>query len=250
MGSQVVVQTGVLDSPAAPQPAQEFTLSPKPPSAGEVISCWSQYLMSGRHGRLEEMIGFLFGSHFFVPKQDPVELMILGEILEELRPSRVLELGTGQGGTLFFLTRLASPRATIVSVDLPEGRFIRGYSAEHQWFYERFRRRRQRLQLLRADSHLPWMPKRVATAFGGQEIDFLFIDGDHHYEGARQDFETYAPMVRKGGLIAIHDIVEGKPEVVGGMPQLWDEVKSRYRYSEIVDDTFQDGSGIGVLYVD
>ena len=34
------------------------------------------------------------------------------------------------------------------------------------------------------------------------EIDFLFIDADHTYEGAKHDFETYGPLVRKGGIIA------------------------------------------------
>jgi hypothetical protein len=38
-----------------------------------------------------------------------------------------LEIGTARGGTLFFLTRLASPHATIVSVDLPGGPFGGGY---------------------------------------------------------------------------------------------------------------------------
>lgn len=36
-------------------------------------------------------------------------------------------------------------------------------------------------------------------------IDFLFIDADHTYEAVKQDFEMYAPMVRKGGIIALHD---------------------------------------------
>lgn len=251
MGNQVMVHTGTLSSPAFPHAGQEYTPGPKPVSPGEVFSCWSQYLMSGRHGGLEEMIEFLFGSYFFTPKQDRVEMTALGEILEERRPERVLELGTGHGGTLFFLTRLASPRATIVSIDLPESKFSsNGYSPERQWFYERFRRRKQRLQLLRANSHLPWMPNRVKTAFSGQSIDFLLLDGDHRYAGIKEDFETYAPLVRKGGLIAIHDIKEGKREVVGGVPEFWRAIKTKYRYSEITNDSVKSGAGIGLLYVD
>jgi predicted O-methyltransferase YrrM len=40
-----------------------------------------------------------------------------------------------------------------------------------------------------------------------KRLDFLFIDGDHTYEGVKQDFEMYTPLVRKGGLVAMHDIV-------------------------------------------
>jgi predicted O-methyltransferase YrrM len=37
------------------------------------------------------------------------------------------------------------------------------------------------------------------------EIDILFIDGDHSYAGVKQDFELYAPKVKKTGLIILDD---------------------------------------------
>ncbi|MFN6069283.1 MAG: class I SAM-dependent methyltransferase, partial [Pseudanabaena sp.] len=45
-----------------------------------------------------------------------------------------------------------------------------------------------------------------AKVLNGDKIDFLFIDGDHTYEGVRQDYEMYSPLVQKGGYIAFHDI--------------------------------------------
>lgn len=36
-------------------------------------------------------------------------------------------------------------------------------------------------------------------------IDLLFIDADHSYKGVRRDWETWAPKVRPGGVIALHD---------------------------------------------
>jgi predicted O-methyltransferase YrrM len=39
------------------------------------------------------------------------------------------------------------------------------------------------------------------------KVDFLFIDADHSYEGVKKDFEMYSPLVRKGGIIAFHDII-------------------------------------------
>lgn len=38
-----------------------------------------------------------------------------------------------------------------------------------------------------------------------REIDFLFIDGDHSYEGIKRDFDLFAPHVRKFGLVVFHD---------------------------------------------
>ena len=74
----------------------------------------------------------------------------------------------------------------------------------------------------------------------------MFIDGDHSYDGVRSDYEMYAPLVRNGGLVAFHDIVEGRPEWVGGVPQLWREIKNDSA-TEFVKDHGQGGYGIGVL---
>lgn len=49
-------------------------------------------------------------------------------------------------------------------------------------------------------------------------IDFLWIDGDHSYEGARHDFEAWKDLVAPGGVIAGHDY-KTKP----GVKRAWDE---------------------------
>ncbi|MDP9171002.1 MAG: class I SAM-dependent methyltransferase, partial [Acidobacteriota bacterium] len=36
-------------------------------------------------------------------------------------------------------------------------------------------------------------------------IDYLHIDGDHSYEGSRQDFFDYKPLVAPGGIVTFHD---------------------------------------------
>jgi predicted O-methyltransferase YrrM len=54
----------------------------------------------------------------------------------------------------------------------------------------------------------PQFPCQRWTAQGSVPVDLIFIDGDHSYEGVKQDFEIYAPLVRSDGLIAFHDILE------------------------------------------
>ncbi|HVG18150.1 MAG TPA: class I SAM-dependent methyltransferase [Blastocatellia bacterium] len=36
-------------------------------------------------------------------------------------------------------------------------------------------------------------------------IDFLFIDGDHSYEGCMQDWDEWSNFVPEGGVVAFHD---------------------------------------------
>lgn len=42
-------------------------------------------------------------------------------------------------------------------------------------------------------------------------IDFVFIDGDHSYEGVKRDFQDYSKKLSDEGVIALHDarIFEG-----------------------------------------
>lgn len=211
---------------------------------------WVNYALVGRHRGVPALVNFVVGNVAFPALQVPNELAALGEVLEARRPGCALEIGTCLGGTLFFLTRLASRHAMILSVDLPGGRFGGGYSNSRAWLYQRFARGRQQVILLRGDSHADQMLKRVKLVLGERRLDYLFIDGDHSYEGVKRDFEMYGTLVRKGGLIAFHDIVDGPSSAVGGVPRFWREIKSEGRHTEFVFDPNQGGCGIGILYID
>jgi len=187
------------------------------------------------------------------PVQVYEEILRLAEIVADLKPRRVLEIGTAGGGTLFIWCRLASDDATIISVDLPGGPFGGGYPMWRAVLYRYFGKPQQRLHLIRGDSHDPKTLEKVKKILGGEELDFLFIDGDHTYEGVRRDFEMYSPLVRSGGIVAFHDIVPHDrvhdPYGQVGVPKFWNEIKSRYRHLEIVKDWSQGWAGIGVLFL-
>jgi len=40
------------------------------------------------------------------------------------------------------------------------------------------------------------------------ELELLFIDGDHSYEGAKADFERWSRFVKPGGHVLLHDAVD------------------------------------------
>ena len=46
---------------------------------------------------------------------------------------------------------------------------------------------------------------RQFAADGEPAIEFIFIDGDHSYDGLRQDWEAWSGLVASGGVIALHD---------------------------------------------
>lgn len=58
-----------------------------------------------------------------------------------------------------------------------------------------------------ADSVVPLqMTSEEATPFIPNDLDMVYIDGNHAYEYVKKDIELYAPKVRPGGIIGGHDI--------------------------------------------
>ncbi len=181
------------------------------------------------------------------PGQFPAEITPLLKLLAQRPPRRMLEIGTAGGGSFFLFSRVAAEDALLISADLPRGRFGGGYPEWRGRLIQSFARPKQGLHLLRADSHAPETFSRIKQLLNGESLDFLFIDGDHRYEGVKADFEMYSPLVAAGGRIGFHDIVPGAPHEVGGVPVFWQELKQKYPSREYVADWQQGGYGIGLL---
>ncbi len=182
------------------------------------------------------------------PLQIKEETKGLLTILGRLMVKNILEIGTALGGTLFLFSKIGADHGKIISIDLPGGRFGAGYPEWRMSFYKSFAHKNQKIYLLRVDSHDISTVRKVKDILGGEELDFLFIDGDHAYEGVRKDFETYGRLVRKGGVIALHDIAPHPPETGCEVHKFWREIKNRYMHVEIVKDWNQGWAGIGVLF--
>jgi predicted O-methyltransferase YrrM len=75
--------------------------------------------------------------------------------------------------------------------------------------------------------------QELAVTFNNK-IDFLFVDGDHSYEGVRTDVTSWFPKLNAGALVLFHDVgwAEGVQRVInetvrprakseGGLPNLY-----------------------------
>ena len=198
---------------------------------------------------LEALVEFAFTvcSGLIKPLQVKDEILELLNVLDKEKPKIILEIGTNIGGNLFLFSQIAPSDASIISVDLPGGMFGGGYPRWRIPLFKMLIRGKQKLFLVRADSHHPQTKKRVNSILQGREIDFLFIDGDHTYEGVKRDFEVFSPLVKKSGLIAFHDILPVQGHSGCGVHRLWAEIDSDNESREFIGDADQGWAGIGLL---
>lgn len=197
----------------------------------------------GLYGIVATAYGFSgVGVHSSIaPHQEADEFVELAEKIARRDPDTVVEIGTSRGGTLYVLSRYLDVD-TIVSVDL------------HPYYLDRAKLFVEFVgdadfHALHRNSHDPETEAAVRERVGEEGVDFLFIDGDHTYEGVKTDFELYAPLVSSGGIIAFHDIIDQPWTLDSDVSKFWSEIKSEYESEEIVRPAGKDRGGIGLLYV-
>lgn len=194
--------------------------------------------------RLDELLNYSEAFDYFGiklwPGQNRFEILSLLKILKKRNLKTILEIGTAGGGTMFLFSRIASPNATLISID-----------NDYSWrktFIKSFATKRQDIILVEMNSHQKPTRNRIKHILRGKKIDFLFIDGDHSYDGVKDDFSMYSGFVKQGGIIAFHDIL--LEDTVG---KFYQEIKDNFKHIEIIDNRVKNSrevkKGIGVLYL-
>ena len=196
---------------------------------------------------IEEMLSFS-RVHFSINQKDS-EILSLLDKLQEIHPVTVGEIGTFRCGNLFLLSNTICSIHKIIAVDM---------LFRNKGLFNSLRNKVTDITFIEGFSTSTRTVKNVGKALGNSKFDFLFIDGDHSYDGVKSDFLNYRKFVKNGGLVAFHDIVEDmttrmkspvplSKAISGGVPRFWAEVKDFYPSEEFIDDPGQDGFGIGLI---
>jgi predicted O-methyltransferase YrrM len=184
--------------------------------------------------------------------QIPEEFEELINVYKTLKPKNVLEIGSLLGWSLKRFIKNAEDSANIISIDYPVRDFVGPNDQRvdqqeygHMILWKKWAKEKNiNLTVLPYSSFQQSTLEQVKSVT--KELDFLFIDGDHRYEAIKNDFYMYYPLVRKGGIIALHDIAENEE---GGGHKFWNEIKNKFKHKEFLLSDKKD-KGIGVVYVE
>ena len=169
----------------------------------------------------------LLGSYFFRPLQKRSEVLRLTELVRELRPAAVCEIGAAGGGTAFLFAHAAAEDATIVSVDLE-------FEAARREAVRLFARARQRLVCVQGDSHEGGhVARRPRGARGPTRSTCSTSTATTASRASQPTSGSTRRSCAPGGLVVLHDIVPDfrtrygveTSSDTGGVPRFWQQVK-------------------------
>ena len=119
----------------------------------------------------------------------------------------IVEIGSFKGKSTVMLGSLAGRYGLgrVVAIDPHAGLGYLGVETPHQDpTYDQFL---SSLKAARVEEHVEVrrsFSREVAVGWD-RPIRLLWIDGDHSYQGCKEDFELFSPYLVEGAVVALHD---------------------------------------------
>jgi predicted O-methyltransferase YrrM len=120
----------------------------------------------------------------------------------------MLDIGTGMGHSVVMFSKV-KPKWVIYTIDIYSSykdirwdEKISIANVESTTIYLRERGVKNAIQIIGDSKELPL----------NIPLNFIFIDGDHSYDGVKKDFERFSPFLVKGGIIIFHDANMDEPK--------------------------------------
>lgn len=110
------------------------------------------------------------------------------------KPRCLLEIGRYQGGSTMLISTAKSKEAKLISLDIKDK------------CNKTVKKLLDKNTLLIIGDSKKFIPPC--------KFDFIFIDGDHSFEGVKTDFEHYFPYLNKGADILFHDAIRSEKYIL------------------------------------
>jgi predicted O-methyltransferase YrrM len=134
---------------------------------------------------------------------------------------RMVEIGSYQGESTTLFAHIFQPKE-LYAVDP----FVNGYDdydgSSTGDFTNVIHNFEERIKKFSCIKHIKDFSYGAVTKFEDNSLDFVYVDGDHTYDGVVRDIKLYLPKIKSGGFIAGHDL--GKETVTKAIKNQLGEV--------------------------
>lgn len=143
------------------------------------------------------LVRYYLGIDRAITQTSQIEQAILAEYVKEAK--LIVEIGVFEGVNTSTFAINSPIDAKVYAID-PFFKGLLGFNYGKLIALSQWRKLgiRNKIHLVQG---LSWEVKAQVP----DELDFVFVDGDHSYEGVKNDFDSYASKLKKGGIIAFHD---------------------------------------------
>ncbi len=123
--------------------------------------------------------------------KNPLDAWILHEIIYEVKPEMVIEIGSLTGGTTLFLANLLDliGNGQVISIDLNRERYV----PKHK-----------RIIAITGDSHAQPTFEKTSELCEGKTV-LVIHDADHHKRAVLEDLRAYSKLVTVGSYFVVED---------------------------------------------
>ncbi len=175
-------------------------------------------------------------THLLQIPEELADFIIYLKKLEKARGKfqKILEIGFGNGSTNTILNKFFNFEQIVV---------IDNFSASTSNSTLVANLRNKNMIILCGDSTSEICIKNAKNM---GPFDLVFIDGNHQEPYVGKDFENFESMIKKNGVIALHDIASKEwPDV----SKKWSKIKKdkKFNFKEFVCNDFKTQFGIGLL---
>jgi len=198
------------------------------------------------------------GNEFLDNRYDPNSryYRFFYQFTKTFKPKVVVELGSWQGTSAAYFAG-GNPGTLVITVDHhtdpgDEGNESMTIAAAKKfdnlhyckgWTCNEIYKEEKNLHILAEGQNA--YPK-VLEVLSGKKIDVLFIDSWHVYHQAVRDWNAYSPLLSKGAIVIVDDVLKGTPNsAIDGVEQFWDELKG----AKHLDSDLHTGYPMGFLKI-
>jgi cephalosporin hydroxylase len=170
--------------------------------------------MAGENPIADQFHQMYYNSHVWlntfwlgVPIQKcPLDLWIYQEIIFELRPDVIVETGTADGGSAFYLASLCKliRKGRVISIDIAS---------------QPNKPRSRRIKYLTGSSTSEEIYHRVKKMIKPGEKVMVLLDSNHTFDHVLTEMRLYSPLVTPGQYLVVEDTnINGHPVLPGWGP--------------------------------